>query len=1538
MTTDEIKQRIEALRERRLARAASAGAASLQKPSKLYSVSGYPSLRVLSPEFIRGLSPDGSSEPRDTGSKQNSPSHSEESLILNNGFDAAYPPVTAALAYEPAKSQEDALVQPQTVDTKQYDIDDYEAESFEDPASLSINLDLDLDLDLDTTQDDKDRFFATLKMHNGDQSVDYAALNQAISDDDDDDLDLDVDVVKPWTKTLLATADLEPSIVAEPVLDPAVPPADDSIDAREPEKALPTESMNEIARASIPVDTVMHNGFQASASPVNLQATPTEPALTPAGVGDTLDTYSATFESVSKLDDQQVQDPALSSAADEPRPPVHESRLPAFEPISEPATDISLHAKLPATQDQLETLDTVINSDTTHLPESATHVPRGSDDAGVHKEGDISQQRDMSAQQIALPDYAAADADVEATVQLDHVARPVSSDYVATQSNQNHQTSTAQPYLTFEDLLALNAEPDDTAATVAKPTPTKPKAKTRTKSPTKSQHQSMPAATVQSPSQQAASKIPTPKRVATDSGATKHATVGNRPTSPSKHRRDSEPTDIAQAKQLALKRTNARFASQKPNTSHKSQRAKVGSGSSFKGRIAAAAQEASSNKQVLLPPSKHGAIIVPSAASQHDHVSSAKQPEVSIAEHDRPSALEAHASPPLVHFDANAHHQLEADRLIPPASTPTSFEPSSAFPLHILQADPFNTTLPLPVDLAELYTSLHKLREQVSDLTKEKAAIESDRQTLCEQIGFLQQQLDKEETTAHNVAARARSEPAISQTEADALRKEIADQETLIRGFQTENEKLMAQVKNLRKELKESDQRHYLKQDALIRENHWLKAQLNSVGGNADLKSDINGDSRSGFATYHDRLVSNEAAKHGDFTAVKSQVRIEALEADLATLRHTSQAKESDLKARITQLEAQLHEARSSLETLSAADPEKLKKLEADQKAMREKYDAYIVELEGKLEMYMETAANAEIDPRHTKRQEILIEDLKSEIKRLEHAVLAGHSTAVPSNTGTNAKQGSLVATQATGPKRLPADVRRIKELEAQVETLREERDRRRDQLPIQVASIVQSAKPVISESDYVAHLKQRVRKLQREHDAVVIELQSKTSAFEDEIKQLRKQYEARVRETETSLRDLQASSEEDLKSARLQAANEAAAEIQALERQLAMARSGATDADLNAEADHGGQIDSSLPLLVPRSQEISLRRRLVELDRLVEDQARRIEEHIKERQQAEASHLAMCAEKDALIDSYKAKIIEMQQDFQHKIFAVDDHARMDQIHRMRLDLEACRAELADAKSKLEVSEATRHAVHETTVSILKHAQEEAAKIALAHHEGALTLLRNELRREVMQTAAATEAEAIAREHRDTSSGRDRSETPADASPRHIQLIRRMKQQIATLEAALAEHKQSAAAAASMASGADATTREWTQAKESELKSLTIECARLRDLVASLQADKQRLQNELASIKQSWPLEARHFEALSTRIRELEESAHRRESGIMKLLDQRRSDWEAKLQSERQRFNDTVRAKDAEIQGFRNELDNVLESIRILRRQQMHSR
>lgn len=99
-------------------------------------------------------------------------------------------------------------------------------------------------------------------------------------------------------------------------------------------------------------------------------------------------------------------------------------------------------------------------------------------------------------------------------------------------------------------------------------------------------------------------------------------------------------------------------------------------------------------------------------------------------------------------------------------------------------------------------------------------------------------------------------------------------------------------------------------------------------------------------------------------------------------------------------------------------------------------------------------------------------------------------------------------------------------------------------------------------------------------------------------------------------------------------------------------------------------------------AREAKFRRQILELERLVDEQSVRHEMVCHEKSNLERQWLARSQEKDALIDSYEAKIVELQTAFKDKIFAVDEFKNLDEVLRLKGELEKSQADVMSLENR----------------------------------------------------------------------------------------------------------------------------------------------------------------------------------------------------------------------------------------------------------------
>lgn len=98
--------------------------------------------------------------------------------------------------------------------------------------------------------------------------------------------------------------------------------------------------------------------------------------------------------------------------------------------------------------------------------------------------------------------------------------------------------------------------------------------------------------------------------------------------------------------------------------------------------------------------------------------------------------------------------------------------------------------------------------------------------------------------------------------------------------------------------------------------------------------------------------------------------------------------------------------------------------------------------------------------------------------------------------------------------------------------------------------------------------------------------------------------------------------------------------------------------------------------------REVQLRGQVLELEKLVDEQSVRIEMALQEKTTLEKQWLIRSQDKDSMIDSYEAKIVELQTAFKDKIFAVEEFKNLDEVLRLKGELEKTQLEVMSLQNR----------------------------------------------------------------------------------------------------------------------------------------------------------------------------------------------------------------------------------------------------------------
>ncbi|KAJ3417080.1 hypothetical protein HDV05_006939 [Chytridiales sp. JEL 0842] len=809
-------------------------------------------------------------------------------------------------------------------------------------------------------------------------------------------------------------------------------------------------------------------------------------------------------------------------------------------------------------------------------------------------------------------------------------------------------------------------------------------------------------------------------------------------------------------------------------------------------------------------------------------------------------------------------------------SAPQQQQPTDGGPLSITSLDrPYMSTSALvpkaSAEVDDLLRTVSSLRQEVADVKARLVVSEKDRVALREEVQFLEKLVEQEASAANtskataggaennklSEASKILSGDLVSKEELEKVRREIQEQETLIKGYQNENEKLTEQTKLQRKQLKEVEARYSARIETLQREITTLKTQL-SQSTNTSVKSAA-------------------AAAHAD-----------QLEAELAAHVRDLNEREASLQGEINKLRAQLSEAQLRIDSFKGCEPHEVAETKQAWAQERQKFEAYIVELESKLEREIAMRESERESRVRLEVQQRMGEALRSESPTKESV---GKS---PGKKKTAKVGGKLSVTGVPY-----TDSKRVKELEKLVVDLQERLIRATKGPRSTLSEIISSTKPNMDENTYIRHLKERIQKLENEINFVEASWQDKLQNLQSESNKFKAQYEARVEELQRQLEKTHADAAASASKENQEQSEANAQRIKDLEQQLESLlksyHAKLSEAENATIGDHvrAAELSASQSF---RTRESAWRQRVQELEIIVDSQAASLEQLRTERALLEQSYVSRLAAKDDLVRSYEEKIENVRKEFHDRIFGMEEQKLLEEIHRLKLEVEELRGMNADLKNRLEISESTRKAVSETTVTILKQAQEESAKIALAHHERALTIIRDETK---AQTTAAHDSEM------------KRLQLKIADSEKEIQQLRI---QITALE-----------------NQKDAMS---SQTVEELTHQLQLADERITELEEGIGASTQTislLEAQLAKATTSWPPDRKRFEDLAVSLTEMEIRSRRRESELQELVRDAKKSGDMEVAKLKAYYEPLLLKKERLIRHFRGEMDQLLGSLELLK-------
>uniref|UniRef100_A0A8D0DVS9 Centrosomal protein of 162 kDa n=1 Tax=Salvator merianae TaxID=96440 RepID=A0A8D0DVS9_SALMN len=313
------------------------------------------------------------------------------------------------------------------------------------------------------------------------------------------------------------------------------------------------------------------------------------------------------------------------------------------------------------------------------------------------------------------------------------------------------------------------------------------------------------------------------------------------------------------------------------------------------------------------------------------------------------------------------------------------------------------------------------------------------------------------------------------------IQKEVENQETLLQGYQQENERLYKQVKELQMNNKKNEENMFKENQRLMTELISLREQMDK---NNLLSCGMQNAEPARNQSFTDLLLEVRAAKAVETNLIEEIKRLkqdkQAFEVDLGQMK-----KERDL-------------ARTEIASTSAEKAYEMK-------IMEQSHKEEINRLQKRLQWYAENQELLDKDAARLKRAKEEIDKLKLEVDKLRN------------------EAGNHTVQQKKRLKDRAADAKRIQDLERQVKEMEGILKRR---YPNSLPALIYAAATAGSEGDgdtstktnTADFLDRRVKKLEIELEGKDEEAKKSLRAMEQQFQKIKLQYEKRIGELEQLL------------------------------------------------------------------------------------------------------------------------------------------------------------------------------------------------------------------------------------------------------------------------------------------------------------------------------------------------------------------------------------------------------------------------------------
>ncbi|KAL3882411.1 hypothetical protein ACJMK2_028754 [Sinanodonta woodiana] len=327
------------------------------------------------------------------------------------------------------------------------------------------------------------------------------------------------------------------------------------------------------------------------------------------------------------------------------------------------------------------------------------------------------------------------------------------------------------------------------------------------------------------------------------------------------------------------------------------------------------------------------------------------------------------------------------------------------------------------------------------------------------------------------------------------LEKELKEQETLLTGYQQENKRLYDEMKNIKKQSKQTEERMFKENQKLLSEMTSLRTELEKKAEEMRDKVVI-----TGLDAQHKMAVGDDARFAGVDLVVKLEAELRETKISMNNLKREMNIlvqSKAELEKHIEKLVTEREDLEKKLKEAKMMKSEEATDLE-------KKYEEEIGKLKKKLKWYMENQELLDEGAKNLRLKGDEIHKLKMRIEELQ------------TETGKRMEESKIRARERA------ADAKKIQDLQRQVKEMEQILKKRNpNALPtlMMAAAAAASSEPnSVNKTPYVDVLEKRVKKLEAELDAKDGEVDQLMRGVEQKYNSIKFQYEERIKELELQL------------------------------------------------------------------------------------------------------------------------------------------------------------------------------------------------------------------------------------------------------------------------------------------------------------------------------------------------------------------------------------------------------------------------------------